>query len=58
MVKSVLFTKQKDKDKEKEKEKEKELLNKKRTEPDYPQNDIDMVKLKKKINEIMTYICN
>ena len=53
MRKSVLFIKQNDKENKKEKEKEKELLNKKRAELDTPQNDIDMVKLKKKINEII-----
>ena len=66
MVKSVLFTKQKekskDKDKEKEKEKDKdkenELLSKKRSEPDTPIKVVDMVKIKKKINEIMYSICN
>ena len=62
MVKSVLFTKQKEKSKEKSKEKEKEkeneLLSKKRQEPDTPLQDIDMVKIKKKINEIMCSICN
>ena len=58
MVKSVLFSKQKDKDKEKEKEKEKEeLLMKKRLEPDVPRKEVDMVKLKKKVNEIMNSIC-
>ena len=58
MVKSVLFSKTKDKSKEKDKEKEKELLSKKRQEPDTPPKDVDMVKLKKKINEIMCSICN
>ena len=62
MVKSVLFTKTKDKskekDKEKDKEKEKEFLSKKRQEPDVPQKDVDMVKIKKKVNEIMYSICN
>ena len=58
MVKSVLFSKQKEKDKEKEKEKEKEeLLMKKRLEPDFPRKEVDMVKLKKKVNEIMNSIC-
>ena len=62
MVKSVLFTKTKDKskekDKEKDKEKEKEFLSKKRIEPDVPKKDVDLVKLKKKVNEIMYSICN
>lgn len=59
MVKSVLFTnKPKDKSKENDKEKEKELLSKKRQEPDTPHKDVDMVKLKKKINDIMSSICN
>ena len=59
MVKSVLFTKQKEKSKEtdKEKEKEKEFLSKKRSEPDTSPKDVDMVKIKKKINEIMGSIC-
>ena len=57
MVKSVLFTKQKEKSKEKDGDKE--LLSKKRPEPDTPpQKDIDMVKLKKKINDIMDLICS
>ena len=58
MVKSVLFTKQKEKSKEKDKEKDNELLSKKRSEPDTPKKDVDMVKIKKKINEIMYSICN
>ena len=58
MVKSVLFTKQKSQDKDKEKDKEKELLSKKRQVPDTPNRDVDMVKIKKKINEIMNSICN
>ena len=57
MVKSVLFTKQKEKSKEKDKEKDNELLSKKRAEPDTPKKDVDMVKIKKKINEIMYSIC-
>ena len=58
MGKPVLFTKQKDKSKEKDKEKDKELLSKKRQEPDSPRNDVDMLKIKKKVNEIMSSICN
>ena len=58
MVKSVLFTKQKVQDKDKDKDKENELLSKKRQEPDTPNKDVDMVKIKKKINEIMNSICN
>ena len=62
MGKPVLFTKQKDKSKEKDEEKEndqdKELLSKKRQEPDTPHRDVDMVKIKKKVNEIMSSICN
>ena len=59
MVKSVLFSKQKEKEKEKEKDKEKEeLLLKKRLEPDIPRKEVDMVKLKKKVNEIMNSICD
>ena len=58
MVKSVLFTKQKTQDKDKEKDEEKELLSKKRQEPDTPNRDVDMVKIKKKVNEIMNSICN
>ena len=54
MVKSVLFSKQKEKEKEKGKE---ELLLKKRFEPDTPRKEVDMVKLKKKVNEIMNSIC-
>ena len=57
MVKSVLFTKQKEKSKEKDKEKDNEFLCKKRPEPDTPKKDVDMVKIKKKINEIMYSIC-
>ena len=52
MLKSLLFSKQK------EKENEKELLNKKRYEQDDPKDDIDMVKLKKKVNEIMISVGN
>ena len=58
MVKSVLFTKQKTQDKDKEKDEETELLSKKRQEPDTPNRDVDMVKIKKKVNEIMNSICN
>ena len=58
MVKSVLFTKQKENNK-KESDKDKEFLAKKRAEPDTPpEKDIDMVKLKKKINDIMGSICS
>ena len=57
MGKPVLFTKQKEKSKEKDNDKEKELLSKKRPEPDTPQKEVDMVNLKKKINEIMGSIC-
>ena len=57
MVKSVLFTKQKENNKESDKDKE--FLSKKRAEPDTPpEKDIDMVKLKKKINDIMGSICS
>jgi len=58
MVKSVLFTKQKSQDKDKEKDKDKELLSKKRQEPDTSNRDVDMVKIKKKVNEIMNSICD
>jgi hypothetical protein len=58
MVKPVLFTKQKTEDKGKDKDKDKELLSKKRQEPDTPNRDVDMVKIKKKVNEIMNSICN
>ena len=55
MVKTLFLTKKKDKIKETANNKN--LLSKKRTEPDAPRNDIDMVKLKRKINEIMDDIC-
>ena len=42
--------------KEKAKIKEEQLLSKKRASPDTPKKDIDMVKLKEKINEIMNRI--
>ena len=41
-----------------EKEKDKEYLSKKRAEPDTKRQEIDMVKFKKKINEIMYTISN
>ena len=57
MVKSVLLAKQKEKGKENDKDKE--LLSKKKSEPDTAsQKHIDMVKLKKKINDIMCSICS
>ena len=58
MVKTTLLVKSKDKSKENDKEKDKEFLSKKRQEPDTSQKDVDMLKLKKKINEIMCSICN
>ena len=54
MVKTLFLTKKKDKIKETANNKN--LLSKKRTEPDAPRNDIDMVKFKKK-NEMMENIC-
>ena len=63
MVKPIFNNKKKEKENEKEKSEEKqeenntEFLSKKRTEPDTPMPDIDMVKLKKKVNEIMYSIC-
>ena len=44
--------------KQNEKEKDKEYLSKKRSEPDTKRQEIDMVKFKKKINEIMYTISN
>ena len=44
--------------KQNEKEKDKEYLSKKRAEPDTKRQEIDMVKFKKKINEIMYTISN
>ena len=45
--------------KQKEKNKEKEFLSKKRFEPDSSsKQEVDMVKLKKKVNEIMISICD
>ena len=44
--------------KQKEKEKNKEYLSRKRIEPDSKKEEIDMLKLKKKINGIMMSICN
>ena len=60
MVKPVFINKRKEKEKEPEKEKENniEFLSKKRAEPDTPKEEIDMIKLKKKVNEIMYDICN
>ena len=55
MVKTLFLTQQKDKIKEADNNKN--LLSKKRAEPDTPRNDIDMVKFKKKINEMMENIC-
>ena len=52
MVKPVYNNKQN------EKEKEKEYLSKKRSEPDTKRQEIDIVKFKKKINEIMYTISN
>ena len=42
----------------KPKAKEKSLLSKKRAPPEEPNVDVDMLKLKKKVNEIMLSICN
>ena len=56
MVKPVYNNKQNEK--EKEKEKDKEYLSKKRSEPDTKRQEVDMVKFKKKINEIMSTISN
>ena len=59
MVKPIFNNKKKEKENEKEKSEEKQeennidFLSKKRAEPDTPMPDIDMVKLKKKVNEIM-----
>ena len=59
MVKPMFVNKQKEKEKGQEKQKETkiEFLSKKRIEPDTPKDDVDMVKLKKKVNEIMYSIC-
>ena len=56
MVKPVFINKQNNN--EKEKEKGKELLSKKRSQPDTQIKEVDMVKVKKKINEIMLSIGN
>ena len=64
MVKPIFINKQKEKEKESEKKEEKEegnnmeFLSKKRAEPDTPLQEVDMVKLKKKVNEMMYSICN
>ena len=42
----------------KSKTKEKSYLSKKRTVPDEPTDEVDMVKLKKKINKLMLSVCN
>ena len=44
--------------KQNEKEKNKEYLSRKRIEPDSKKEEVDMLKLKKKINGIMMSICN
>ena len=57
MVKPIFINKRKEKEKEVEKEneksKDKELLAKKRVEPDTPNKEVDMIKIKKKIKEMM-----
>ena len=55
MVKPIFINKRKEKEKEveKENEKSKELLAKKRDEPDIPNKEDDMIKIKKKIKEMM-----
>ena len=55
MVKPIFINKRKEKEKEveKENEKSKELLAKKRVEPDTPNKEVDMIKIKKKIKEMM-----
>jgi hypothetical protein len=64
MVKPIFINKKKEKEKEKEKEVQKEkdnnlqFLSKKRSEPDTPKQDVDMINLKEKINEIMFNISN
>ena len=55
MVKPVFINKQNNN--EKEKDKGKELLSKKRSQPDTQIKEVDMVKVKKKINELMFSIC-
>ena len=55
MVKPVFNNKQKNS--EKENNKEKVLLSKKRSQPDTQIKEVDMVKVKKKINELMFSIC-
>ena len=59
MVKPIFINKKKEKSKESSNEKDNniEYLSKKRVEPDTPKQEIDMVKLKKKVNEIMYSIC-
>ena len=57
MVKPV-YNYNKQNEKEKGNDREKEYLSKKRSEPDSERQEVDMVKLKKKINHIMISICN
>ena len=58
MVKPYFINKPKEKEKEKEEKENKiEFLSKKRTEPDSSIKEVDMVKLKKKVNEIMISVC-
>ena len=60
MVKPIFINKKKEKSKDSSNEKDNKIdfLSKKRIEPDTPNQEIDMVKLKKKVNEIMYSICN
>ena len=64
MVKPIFINKKKEKENEKETKEQKQevnkikFLSKKREEPDNPIPDVDMITLKKKVNEIMYSICN
>ena len=60
MVKPIFINKKKEKSKDSSNEKDNKIdfLSKKRIEPDTPNKEIDMVKLKKKVNEMMYSICN
>ena len=58
MVKPVYNNNKNKEEKGKEKEKDKEFLSKKRSEPDNEKREVDMVKLKKKVNQIIFSICN
>ena len=64
MVKPIFINKKNEKENEKETKEQKQevnkiqFLSKKREEPDNPMPDVDMITLKKKVNDIMYSICN